>query len=78
MNIEKKRSNIQLEENISIRSNQIEYLNNNLSTSWCASSFSYEVNNELKTDLYGKENAEARKFNQLNIPDYIKYVNFHI
>lgn len=73
MNIDSNKSNIQIDENISVRSNKIDFLNNNLSSSYCPSiSFSYEVNNELKTDLYGKENAESRKFNELNVPEYIK------
>ncbi len=73
MNIDSNKCNIQIDENISVHSNNIDYLNHNLSSSYCPSiSYSYEVNNELKTDLYGKENAEARKFNQLNVPEYIK------
>ena len=73
MKIETNRSNAQLDENISLKINKVEHLNNDLSTSHCPSlSFSYEINNELKTELYGKENSETRKFNLLKIPEYIK------
>lgn len=60
-------------DDFSIKSNDLKSLNKNLSSSYCASlSFSFDVNNQIHTDLYGKENVELRKFNLLKIPDYIK------
>ena len=72
MNIESIKNNIHSEE-VSVKSENVDNLNNNLSSSYCPSlSFSYEIKNELKTDLYGKENVVVRKYNLLKIPNYIK------
>ena len=61
-------------EEFSIKSNILDNLNDNLSTSFCPSiSFSFDNSHELKTELYTRDNAQSRKFNYLNIPEYIKY-----
>jgi len=72
MNIDTIISNIQNAE-FSLKSELLEDLNNDVSSCNSVSiSCSFEIQNELKTDLYGKDNAENRKFKLLEIPIFIK------
>jgi hypothetical protein len=77
MNIDEVKNNI-LSDDISLKTEILKTLINNISSNYSVSiSFSYEIENELKTDLYGKDYAESRKLKLLKIPLFIQYIIFN-